>query len=327
MRFLGKRLLLFVGALVGLSLLVFALLRILPGDVAAVVAGTNATAERLTSLRAQMGLDKSYAAQYGDWVLGLLHGGDLGTSVVSGKAVSAQVSSRASVTFPLIVLSLLIALAIGLPLGCAAVLTRNVRLRGVFHAAAIVAGAIPALWGGLLLILLFSKGIGLMGLLPSQGFPDAGWAAPLSAMAALVLPALATGITAGASIMRYTRAAVGDMASSQAVAMAMACGMTRRQAVLRVALRLAIPQLVSVIGLTFAQMVTGVMVVENLFALPGLGSMLVTDVGNRDLTAVQSELFLLAAFFLFLGLLVDLLHRMLDPRLKNATIGSGEVLS
>lgn len=326
MRFLGKRLLLFVGALVGLSLLVFALLRILPGDVAAVVAGTNATAERLTSLRAQMGLDKSYAAQYGDWVLGLLHG-DLGTSVVSGKAVSAQVSSRASVTFPLIVLSLLIALAIGLPLGCAAVLTRNVRLRGVFHAAAIVAGAIPALWGGLLLILLFSKGIGLMGLLPSQGFPDAGWAAPLSAMAALVLPALATGITAGASIMRYTRAAVGDMASSQAVAMAMACGMTRRQAVLRVALRLAIPQLVSVIGLTFVQMVTGVMVVENLFALPGLGSMLVTDVGNRDLTAVQSELFLLAAFFLFLGLLVDLLHRMLDPRLKNATIGSGEVLS
>ena len=326
MRFLGKRLLLFVGALVGLSLLVFALLRILPGDVAAVVAGSNATAERLTSLRAQMGLDKSYAAQYGDWVLGLLHG-DLGTSVVSGKAVSAQVSSRASVTFPLIVLSLLIALAIGLPLGCAAVLTRNVRLRGVFHAAAIVAGAIPALWGGLLLILLFSKGIGLMGLLPSQGFPDAGWAAPLSAMAALVLPALATGITAGASIMRYTRAAVGDMASSQAVAMAMACGMTRRQAVLRVALRLAIPQLVSVIGLPFAQMVTGVMVVENLFALPGLGSMLVTDVGNRDLTAVQSELFLLAAFFLFLGLLVDLLHRMLDPRLKNATIGSGEVLS
>ena len=326
MRFLGKRLLLFVGALVGLSLLVFALLRILPGDVAAVVAGTNATAERLTSLRAQMGLDKSYAAQYGDWVLGLLHG-DLGTSVVSGKAVSAQVSSRASVTFPLIVLSLLIALAIGLPLGCAAALTRNVRLRGVFHAAAIVAGAIPALWGVLLLILLFSKGIGLMGLLPSQGFPDAGWAAPLSAMAALVLPALATGITAGASIMRYTRAAVGDMASSQAVAMAMACGMTRRQAVLRVALRLAIPQLVSVIGLTFAQMVTGVMVVENLFALPGLGSMLVTDVCNRDLTAVQSELFLLAAFFLFLGLLVDLLHRMLDPRLKNATIGSGEVLS
>ncbi|MFR5004434.1 MAG: ABC transporter permease [Bifidobacterium dentium] len=326
MRFVVKRLGLFVVALFGLSLLVFVLLRMLPGDVAAVIAGTNAAPERIASLRTELGLDKSYVAQYGDWMLGLLHG-DLGVSTIGGKAVSAQVASRASVTFPLIIVSLLIALAIGLPLGCAAVLTRNARLRGLCHGIAIVAGAIPALWGGLLLILLFSKGIGLMGLLPSQGFPDAGWAAPLSAMAALVLPALATGITAGASIMRYTRAAVGDMASSQAVAMAMACGMTRRQAVLRVALRLAIPQLVSVIGLTFAQMVTGVMVVENLFALPGLGSMLVTDVGNRDLTAVQSELFLLAAFFLFLGLLVDLLHRMLDPRLKNATIGSGEVLS
>ena len=164
-------------------------------------------------------------------------------------------------------------------------------------------------------------------MLPAQGFPDNGWGAPLRALASLILPALATGVTAGASIMRYTRAAVGDKASSQAVDMAMACGMTRKQAVLRVALRLAAPQLVSVIGLTFAQMVTGVMVVENLFALPGLGTMLVTDVGNRDLIAVQSELFLLATFFLLLGLVVDVVHRALDPRLKDAGLVSGEVLA
>ena len=164
-------------------------------------------------------------------------------------------------------------------------------------------------------------------MLPAQCFPDNGWGAPLRALASLILPALATGVTAGASIMRYTRAAVGDKASSQAVDMAMACGMTRKQAVLRVALRLATPQLVSVIGLTFAQMVTGVMVVENLFALPGLGTMLVTDVGNRDLIAVQSELFLLATFFLLLGLVVDVVHRALDPRLKDAGLVSGEVLA
>ena len=164
-------------------------------------------------------------------------------------------------------------------------------------------------------------------MLPAQRFPDNGWGAPLQALASLILPALATGVTAGASIMRYTRAAVGDKASSQAVDMAMACGMTRKQAVLRVALRLAAPQLVSVIGLTFAQMVTGVMVVENLFALPGLGTMLVTDVGNRDLIAVQSELFLLATFFLLLGLVVDVVHRALDPRLKDAGLVSGEVLA
>ena len=312
MRFVVKRLGLFVVALFGLSLLVFVLLRMLPGDVAAVIAGTNAAPERIASLRTELGLDKSYVAQYGDWMLGLLHG-DLGVSTIGGKAVSAQVASRASVTFPLIIVSLLIALAIGLPLGCAAVLTRNARLRGLCHGIAIVAGAIPALWGGLLLILLFSRGSGLLGLLPAQGFPDNGWGAPLQALASLILPALATGVTAGASIMRYTRAAVGDKASSQAV--------------LRVALRLATPQLVSVIGLTFAQMVTGVMVVENLFALPGLGTMLVTDVGNRDLIAVQSELFLLATFFLLLGLVVDVVHRALDLRLKDAGLVSGEVLA
>lgn len=123
MRFVVKRLGLFVVALFGLSLLVFVLLRMLPGDVAAVIAGTNAAPERIASLRTELGLDKSYVAQYGDWMLGLLHG-DLGVSTIGGKAVSAQVASRASVTFPLIIVSLLIALAIGLPLGCAAVLTR-----------------------------------------------------------------------------------------------------------------------------------------------------------------------------------------------------------
>ena len=292
MRFVAKRLLLFIAALVGLSILVFLALRVLPGDVAAVMAGTNATAARIAALRTQMGLDRPLPVQYADWLGGLLHG-DLGISAISGRSVVSQVGARAAVTFPLIMLSLAVALLIGLPLGCAAVITRNRRWRGLF---------------------------------PSQGFPNDGWKDCGRAMASLVLPALATGITAGAGIMRYTRAALGDAAQSQAVSMAMACGMTRRQALLRVGLRLSMPQLVSVIGLTFAQMITGVMVVENLFALPGLGSMLITDVGNRDLIAVQSELFLLAAFFLLLGLAVDMAHHALDPRLNTASDDVQEVL-
>ena len=323
MRFVARRLLLFVAALTGLSILVFLALRVLPGDVAAVMAGTNATAARIAALRMEMGLDRPLPMQYADWLTGLLHG-DLGVSAISGKSVALQVGVRSAVTFPLIVLSLAIALLIGLPLGCAAVITRNRRWRGLLHVIAIIGGAVPALWSGLLLILLFSRGSGLLGLFPSQGFPNDGWASPRRALASLVLPALATGITAGAGIMRYTRAALGDAAQSQAVSMAMACGMTRKQALLRVGLRL--PQLVSVIGLTFAQMVTGVMVIENLFALPGLGVMLVTDVGNRDLIAVQSELFLLTAFFLLLGLAVDMAHHALDPRLKNASTDLQEVL-
>lgn len=316
-RFLVRRLALFALALVFISILVFAALRILPGDVASVMAGLNAPPERVETLRQQMGLDHSYPRQYLDWANGLIHG-DLGRSLLTGRPVAAQVGERAQVTFPLILCGLVVALALGIPLGCASALARSPRMRSFSHMVAIVGGAVPALWSGLLLIMLFSKGGALVGLLPSQGFPIQGWGQPGRALESLILPALSTGIIVGAGIMRYTRSLLGDMLSSGYVDMGMACGMTRTQAALRIGLRVASPQLVSVVGLTMAEMITGVMVSENLFALPGLGSMLVTDVGNRDLPAVQSELFLLAVFFLFLGLLVDVAHRLIDPRLRGA---------
>lgn len=317
MRFVIRRLALFAVALFGISLVVFIALRILPGDVASIMAGLNSPPERVAALREQLGLNRSLPAQYADWVSALCHG-DFGTSVLTGRSVGAQVGARALVTFPLITLGLLIAMALGIPLGCAAVLARKPAVRAAFHVVAIIGGSVPALWGGLLMILLFSRGSGLIAVFPSQGFPQAGWSDPSAAMMSLILPACTVGIIVGAGLMRYTRAALAQTAQSDAVAMAMACGMTRTQAILRVGLRLATAQLVSVIGLTFAEMITGVMVIENLFALPGIGAGLITDVGNRDLIAVQSELFMLAAFFLAIGLIVDLLHRVLDPRLQSA---------
>ena len=315
-RFLMRRLVLFILALMGISMLIFLALRILPGDVAAVMAGLDAPPERVERLRRQMGLDRSYPRQYLDWISDFLQG-DLGRSILTNRSIASQVGVRAQITFPLILLGLAVALLLGIPLGCAAALARSPRMQSFSHMVAIVGGSVPALWSGLLLIMLFAKGSGLIGLLPSQGFPALGWAQPGQALAALILPALSTGIIVGAGITRYTRSLLGDMLSSGYVDMGMACGMTRTQAALRIGLRLASPQLVSVIGLTMAEMVTGVMVSENLFALPGLGSMLVTDVGNRDLPAVQSELLLLAAFFLFLGLLVDVVHRLIDPRFRG----------
>lgn len=315
MRFLMQRLLLFAAALFGISVLVFAMLRILPGDVAVVMAGMNASPARVAALRAEFGLDRPYVVQYLDWAGGLLRG-DLGVSALTGRAVTSQVGQRATITFPLIVMSLVIALTLGLSMGAAAVISRSPAVRGFLRVLSIVGGAVPTLWSGLLLILLFARGVGLVGLLPSQGFPAAGWGAPGRAVSSLILPALATGFVSGAGIMRYTRSILEGIADEGGpIDMAMSCGMTRTQALVRVGLRLAAPQLVSVVGLAFASMITGVMVVENLFALPGLGALLVGDVGNRDLVAVQSELFLLAAFFLLIGLAVDLLHALLDPRL------------
>lgn len=316
MRFVVRRLMLFVIALLGISILIFAAVRILPGDIASVMAGMNAPPERVQSLREQLGLDRSLVQQYADWFSGVIRG-DFGTSMLTGRSTSSQIGSRASITMPLIILGLCVAMALGLPLGFMTVAAKSPRVRGALRLVGLIGGSIPALWGGLILILLFARGIGLIGILPSQGFPTQGWGSLPAAFMALILPAVSVGVIVAASLMRYVGAAVGSVASSGFIDMAMGCGMTRQQALLRVGCRLAVPQLVSVLGLTFAEMITGVMVIENLFALPGLGSGLVTDMGNRDLIAVQSELFMLASVFLIIGMAVDIAHRVLDPRLDG----------
>lgn len=135
-----------------------------------------------------------------------------------------------------------------------------------------------------------------------------------------MLPAITVGIIVGSSFMRYTTAVLENIAHSEVLTQAMACGMTRKQAVWRVGLRLALPQLVSVVGLTFAHMVMGVMVIENLFSLPGMGMGMIRDVGLRDLIAAQGELFMLAALFLLIGLVIDITHRLLDARLSEDAV-------
>ena len=315
-RTICQRLLLFIAALFCISAAVFLALRVLPGDVAQVMAGINSPHGKVEQLRAELGLNKPLFTQYADWLLGVLRG-DFGVSVLTGRPVVSMILSRATITFPLIFLGLAIALAIGITLGCFKVTHEGKLVQVVSRFTAISAGSVPALWGGMLLILLFGKGVGVLGLLPTQGFPTDGWSDFSEAFLSLLLPAITVGIIVGSSFMRYTSAVLENIANSEIAAEAMACGMTRKQVVWRVGLRLALPQLVSVIGLTFAHMVMGVMVIENLFSLPGMGMGLVRDVGLRDLIAVQGELFMLAALFLLIGFAVDIAHRLLDPRLSR----------
>lgn len=315
-RTICQRLLLFIAALFCISAAVFLALRVLPGDVAQVMAGINSPHGKVEQLRAELGLNKPLFTQYADWLLGVIRG-DFGVSVLTGRPVVSMILSRATITFPLIFLGLAIALAIGIPLGCFKVTHEGKLVQVVSRFTAISAGSVPALWGGMLLILLFGKGVGVLGLLPTQGFPTDGWSDFSEAFLSLLLPAITVGIIVGSSFMRYTSAVLENIANSEIAAEAMACGMTRKQVVWRVGLRLALPQLVSVIGLTFAHMVMGVMVIENLFSLPGMGMGLVRDVGLRDLIAVQGELFMLAALFLLIGFAVDIAHRLLDPRLAR----------
>lgn len=315
-RMICQRLLLFIAALFCISAAVFLALCVLPGDVAQVMAGLNSPHGKVEQLRAELGLNKPLFTQYADWLLGVMRG-DFGVSVLTGRPVVSMILSRATITFPLIFLGLAIALAIGIPLGCFKVTHEGKLAQVVSRFTAISAGSVPALWGGMLLILLFGKGVGVVGLLPTQGFPTDGWSDFSEAFLSLLLPAITVGIIVGSSFMRYTAAILENIANSEIAAEAMACGMTRKQVVWRVGLRLALAQLVSVIGLTFAHMVMGVMVIENLFSLPGMGMGLVRDVGLRDLIAVQGELFMLAALFLLIGFAVDIAHRLLDPRLSK----------
>lgn len=319
-RMILRRITLFFVALLFISAIVFLALRVLPGDVAQVMAGLNAPDGKVEQLRRDLGLNKPLFVQYLEWIFGVFRG-DFGVSMLTGRSVASTIAMRASITFPLIFLGLLIALAIGIPLGCLQVLHSGKASQVVARFCAITAGAVPALWGGMILIMIFGKGIGLVELFPTQGFPTDGWSDFGSAFLSLILPALTVGIIVGSGFMRYTAASLEQISNSDIALQTMACGMTKKQMIWRVGLRLALPQLVSVIGLTFAHMIMGVMVIENLFSLPGMGMGLVRDVGLRDLISVQGNLFMLSALFLLVGFAIDVLHRLLDSRLSQDSSG------
>ncbi|MFT4123324.1 MAG: ABC transporter permease [Microbacteriaceae bacterium] len=316
LRFLIRRLGLLLAGLLLASMVVFLALRVLPGDVAQVIGGIKATPEQLQAIRESLGLTASPVSQYLDWLTGLLRL-DLGDSLVTGSSVSAELAQKLQVTLPLTLLALFVALAIALPLGVVSAL-RAEHGGGAINLAAQALAAVPALWGGLLLILVFGRGVGLVGILPSQGFPRDGWAQPAAAVQALVLPALALGLVEGATLLRFVRSATLEALGQDYVRTAAAKGLTRTRALLTHGLPNVGLSVISVAALTVAATLTGAVLVESLFNLPGVGRMLVTDVGNRDLPKVQSEILVLTAAVLVIGALVDIAHRLLDPRLREA---------
>jgi peptide/nickel transport system permease protein len=312
-RFLFGRAALFALGLVVASVLIFATLRLLPGDVAQSLAGATGSPAQVAALRAQLGLDRPVAVQYLDWAGGLLRL-DLGESLVTGSPVAGEIAEKLGVTLPLAGLSLVFGLLIGVPAGVYAA-ARQRRPSGVaVGIGAQLLAAVPAVWLGMLLIALFAV---TLGWLPTQGWPLDGWSDPGRALRSLVLPALTIGVIEGAVLLRFTRSAAIGALDQDYVRAAAAKGMTLDRALLRHGLPNVVLSVVSVLGLQVVGLVVGAVVVEQLFTLPGLGRMLVTDVGRRDLTKVQGELMTLTAIVLFVGLVVDVVHRRLDPRLRE----------
>ncbi|MBN9209162.1 MAG: ABC transporter permease [Microbacterium ginsengisoli] len=314
-RFTLTRLALLILGLFLASVLIFLTLHVLPGDVAQLIAGTNATAEQIARIRDQLGLTRPLPLQYLDWIGGALRG-DLGTSLVTGSSVSDELRQKAQVTLPLGLLSLLIAVAIALPLGVVAAVQRHRAGGAVLSIGAQAVAAVPVVWAGMMLVIVFAV---TLGWLPAQGFPRSGWSDPGLALRALILPALTIGVVEGALLMRFVRSATLQALDQDYVTAAAAKGLTRTRALVRHGLPNVGLSIISVLGLQIAAIIVGAVVIEQLFSLPGIGRMLVADVQARDIPKVQGELLALTAFVLIVGFAVDLVHRLIDPRQREAS--------
>ena len=306
--------LLLLGLLVA-SVLIFLTLRVLPGDIAQLIAGTNSTPEQIEGIRERLGLNQPLPAQYLEWIGGVFRG-DLGSSLLTGSSVTAELAEKAQVTVPLGILSLTIALLFSLPFGVISAMRRGRADGTALSVGAQALAAVPVVWAGMMLVVVFAVWLGW---LPAQGFPRAGWQDPAAALRSLLLPALTIGIVEGAMLMRFVRSATMQAIGQDYVRTAAAKGLTRNAALIRHGLPNVGLSVVTVLGLQVAGIIVGAVVIEQRFTLPGVGRMLVADVSARDLPKVQGELLVLTGFVLVIGFLVDLVHRLLDPRQREAT--------
>ena len=315
--FLLRRLATFFITLAVASMVVFAVLELLPGNAAEMILGNTATPESLAALQAKLGLDRPPLQRYASWVSGLLRG-DTDRSVSYDTPTAELIAERLRVTLPLALLAMALTIVLALSLGLYAA-SRHNRIGDVGVMAASQLGiAIPNFWFAILLILLFAVQLQWVS---AGGFP--GWTedeggGPVEAVLALLLPAVALALVQAAILARVTRSAVLEVMREDFVRTARAKGLSRRQALWRHVLRNAMIPVLTVAGLQFANLITGTIVVENVFVLPGIGRLVFQAIGNRDLIVVRDVVMLLAAVVVVVNFVVDVLYAVIDPRLRHA---------
>jgi len=311
--FSARRLSLFISSLVVSSGIVFALLRLLPGDLAQAKLGIQATPESLAILRHEMGLDRSLLSQYLDWLIHALHG-DLGISILSGADITAEIAQKATVTIPLVIMASIIAVLISIPLGMYAAL-RYRNFDGVATSGISQLGiAVPIFWSGILIATVFAV---LWPLLPAGGFPEIGWSEPGNAFKSMILPVFTLALGQGAVLMRFARSATIDTLQQDYFRTARATGLSRFQALRIHGVRNAMIPVISVLGMQMATLIVEAIIVENVFALPGIGQMLLQDVNNRDLLKVQGIIAVTTSIVFLVSFIVDLVLGLLDPRVRQ----------
>jgi peptide/nickel transport system permease protein len=311
--YLLKRLLIGIATLVVASIVVFSVLEILPGDPAQLILGMNATEDAIQNLREQLGLNQPVLVRYFNWVGNLLVF-DLGKSYTYSVPVSELVAERIVVSLPLALIALFLSTAIAIPIGIFAAERRGRIGDTLSMGAAQVGVAIPNFWFALLLIYVFAVWLQLV---PAGGFP--GWKAGVwPALKSLLMPAVALALPQAAILARVTRSALLEVLGEDYIRTARAKGMPRRYVLWRHALRNALIPVLTILGLQFAFLLAGTIIIENIFYLPGLGRLVLQAITQRDLIVVESVVMLLVAAVIVVNLIVDLSYAIVDPRLRLA---------
>ncbi len=310
-RYFIKKLIILTILLFVVSIAVFSVLFVLPGDPALIMLGINATPETLANLRAELGLDKPFWAQYADWIFNLLSGKG-SRSINYDVPVYGLIVSGLAVTGPLALMAMIFAVIISLPLGIYAARHQNrVGDVGVMFFTQLGL-ATPEFWLGILLMLLFSI---QWNLLPAGGFP--GWAENFwGSFNALLLPSFALGVIRASILTRLTRSSMLEVLREDYVRTAWAKGLKSRTVVYVHALRNALIPVLTILGLQLGQLIAGAIIIENVYYLPGLGRLVFHAIGQRDLPVVREIVLFMAAAVILVNFIVDLAYASIDPRIK-----------
>lgn len=310
LRYIGKRAAQAVVVMLGVSIIVFALVHLVPGDPIRTALGTRFDQATYDALRERAGFDQPLPVQYLQWLGGALTG-DLGVSFRSGQPVTTTLLGRLPATMSLALASLVIALLIAVPLGILSAVRSGSKLDYVGTLFSQLGISIPDFWMGIVFILLFSL---TLGWLPPSGYVPFT-ESPLGWLERVLMPAVTIGVVSGSILTRFVRSAMLEALSQDYTRTARSKGLAERTVVNRHVLRNALIPVVTVTGLQLATLLGGVIVVEVVFSWPGLGQLAIQAVNARDYSVLQGTVLLLAVIFLLINLLVDLLYAWLDPRI------------
>ncbi|MDT4825471.1 Glutathione transport system permease protein GsiC [compost metagenome] len=295
------------------AIVLFLLLRLLPGDPANALVSVGADAAQIEAARKQVGSDLPLYQQFTQFI-GSLVRFDLGNSFVSGAPVLTEIGKRLIVTLPLTLMAFVLAIIIAVPLGILSVVRQKSWYGSIISVISQLGIAVPVFWIGILLVWVFAVKLRMF---PSGGFPSRGWQSAPAAFQSLTLPVITIAIVMSASLIRYVRSATQDVLGSDYLRTARALGSTFSQALIRHGIRNGAVPVISILGIELASTLLGAVVVERVFSLPGLGSMLLLGIEQRDYPNVQGVLFVSTLLVLLVGFAADLVQRLIDPRLRS----------